>query len=173
MEFYAVGYAGFGPNVNRTQPKRYPFKYLALPSWPAETSTFLNPVSEIRPAEGPVDLFELGSGSRLGTRVFARTSCLTTTSLPCSCTTPMRNNSASGTSQSGYPLQPLSSLSGRCPWRGEDSRHGICGEPAGGLFGGRASGARVRPRFPFGDRPRQCRPVSLECSLNGSVALTI
>jgi len=110
MEFYAVGYAGFGPNVNRTQPKRYPFKYLALPSWPAETSTFLNPVSEIRPAEGPVDLFELGSGSRLGTRVFARTSCLTTTSLPCSCTTQMRNNNASGTSQSGYPLQPLSSL---------------------------------------------------------------
>ena len=27
MEFYAVGYAGFGPNVNRTQPKRYAFKY--------------------------------------------------------------------------------------------------------------------------------------------------
>ena len=45
-----------------------------------------------------------------GTRVFARTSCLTTTSLPCSCTTQMRNNSASGTSQSAYPLQPLSSL---------------------------------------------------------------
>jgi hypothetical protein len=27
MEFYAVGYAGFGPNVNRTEPKRYAFKY--------------------------------------------------------------------------------------------------------------------------------------------------
>ena len=27
MQFYAVGYAGFGPDVNRTQPKRYAFKY--------------------------------------------------------------------------------------------------------------------------------------------------
>jgi hypothetical protein len=27
MQFYAVGYAGFGPNVNRTQPKRYAFAY--------------------------------------------------------------------------------------------------------------------------------------------------
>ena len=27
-------------------------------------------------------------------------------------------------------------------WREEDSRHSVCGEPAGGLFGGRASEAR-------------------------------
>jgi hypothetical protein len=27
MQFHAVGYAGFGPNVNRAKPKRYVFKY--------------------------------------------------------------------------------------------------------------------------------------------------
>ena len=27
MQFYAVGYAGYGPNVNRTTPKRYHFRY--------------------------------------------------------------------------------------------------------------------------------------------------
>ncbi len=27
MQFYAVGYAGYGPYVDRTQPKRYYFKY--------------------------------------------------------------------------------------------------------------------------------------------------
>lgn len=27
MEFYAIGYAGFGPRANNTQPKRYYFKY--------------------------------------------------------------------------------------------------------------------------------------------------
>jgi hypothetical protein len=29
MGFYAVGYAGYGPTVNRTQPKRYYFEYAA------------------------------------------------------------------------------------------------------------------------------------------------
>ena len=29
MGFYAIGYAGFGPNKNRTQPKRYAFRYTA------------------------------------------------------------------------------------------------------------------------------------------------
>jgi hypothetical protein len=29
MGFYAVGYAGFGPHTNNTQPKRYFFKYAA------------------------------------------------------------------------------------------------------------------------------------------------
>ena len=27
MEFYAIGYAGYGPNVNKTEPKRYVFRY--------------------------------------------------------------------------------------------------------------------------------------------------
>jgi hypothetical protein len=27
MDFHAVGYAGYGPKVNRTQPKRYVFRY--------------------------------------------------------------------------------------------------------------------------------------------------
>ena len=29
MEFHRVGYAGFGPNTNNTEPKRYYFKYAA------------------------------------------------------------------------------------------------------------------------------------------------
>ena len=29
MEFHAVGYAGYGPKVNRTEPKRYHFEYSA------------------------------------------------------------------------------------------------------------------------------------------------
>ena len=27
MQFHAVGYAGYGPKVNRTEPKRYAFRY--------------------------------------------------------------------------------------------------------------------------------------------------
>jgi hypothetical protein len=27
MQFYAIGYAGFGPTVNKTEPKRYVFRY--------------------------------------------------------------------------------------------------------------------------------------------------
>jgi hypothetical protein len=29
MQFHAVGYAGYGPTVDRTQPKRYVFRYAA------------------------------------------------------------------------------------------------------------------------------------------------
>jgi len=29
MQFHAVGYAGFGPRQNRTEPKRYVFRYAA------------------------------------------------------------------------------------------------------------------------------------------------
>ena len=29
MQFYRVGYAGFGPNTNNTEPKKYYFKYAA------------------------------------------------------------------------------------------------------------------------------------------------
>jgi len=29
MEFYAIGYAGYGPKKNQTQPKRYVFRYAA------------------------------------------------------------------------------------------------------------------------------------------------
>ena len=28
MEFHAVGYAGYGPKANKTEPKRYHFQYL-------------------------------------------------------------------------------------------------------------------------------------------------
>src|SRR3954468_13220054 len=40
------------------------------------------------------------------------------------------------------------------PWCEEDSRHGICGEPARGLFGERASRARI------GDEEREPEPTA-------------